>query len=87
MLYPAVTDNQVRSMTIPLPRPPAQDRIAAKIQELMAEVERARTACEAQLETATTLPQAYLRQVFESEEAKKWESRRLGRCAIFAHMD
>jgi len=78
MLYPAVTDNQARSVSIPLPLLPEQKRIAAKVQELMAEVEHARTACDAQLEAAKALPSAYLRQVFESEEAKKWETRRLG---------
>jgi type I restriction enzyme, S subunit len=78
MLYPAVTDNQVRSIGIPLPPLPEQKRIAAKVQELMAEVERARTACVKQLEAAKAMPLAYLRQVFESEEAKKWEKRRLG---------
>ena len=78
MLYPAITDSQVRAISIPLPPLPEQQRIAARIQELMAEVEHARTACETQLEAAKTLPQAYLRQVFESEEAKKWERRRLG---------
>ena len=44
----------------------------------MKDVERAWTTCETQLESAKALPQAYLRQVFESEEAKKWERRRLG---------
>jgi len=78
MLYPAVTNNQVRSISIPLPPPPEQKRIAAKVQELMAEVERARTACEKRLEAAKALPSSYLRQVFESEEAKEWERRRLG---------
>jgi len=78
MLYPAVTESQVRAINVPLPPLPEQKRIAAKIQELMGEVERARAACEARLEAARALPQAYLRQVFESEEAKKWERRRLG---------
>ncbi len=78
MLYPAVTDNQVRSIGIPLPPLPEQKRIAARVQELMAQVEHARTACEAQLEAAKALPSAYLRQVFESEETKRWERRRLG---------
>lgn len=78
LLYPAVIDNQVRSMYIPLPPLPEQKRIAAKLQELMAEVEHARTACEAQLEAAKALPSAYLRQVFETEEAKKWRMRKLG---------
>ena len=78
MLYPAVTDSQVRAISIPLPPLSEQKRIAAKVQELMKEVEHARTACEARLEAARALPQAYLRQVFESAEAKKWERRRLG---------
>jgi len=44
----------------------------------MQEVECARTACEEQLEAAKALPSAYLREIFESEEAKKWERKRLG---------
>jgi len=76
--FGAVTRDHLESISIPLPSLPEQKRIATKIQELMAEVERARTACEARLEAAKALPQAYLRQVFESEEAKKWERRRLG---------
>ncbi|MCD5401458.1 restriction endonuclease subunit S [candidate division NPL-UPA2 bacterium] len=63
---------------IPLPPIEEQKRIATKLQGLMQEVERARAACEKQLEAAKALPAAYLRQVFESEEAKKWERRRLG---------
>jgi type I restriction enzyme S subunit len=78
MLYPAVTDSQVRAIDIPLAPLSKQKCIAAKVQDLMKEVERARTACEARLEAAKALPKAYLRQVFESEEAKKWERRRLG---------
>lgn len=81
MLYPAVTDNQVRSISIPLPPLPEQKRIAAKVQELMAEVEHARSACEKRLEAAKALPSVYLRQVFESDEAKRWERRRLGEVA------
>lgn len=44
----------------------------------MAEIDKARSACEKQLEAVKALPSAYLREVFESEEAKKWERRRLG---------
>jgi len=75
---PIINQNTLRSFTIPLPPLPEQKRIAAKIQELMQEVERARAACEKQLEAAKALPAAYVRQVFESEEAKRWERRRLG---------
>jgi type I restriction enzyme S subunit len=63
---------------LPFPPLPAQKHIVAKIQESMKDVEHARLACEAQLETARALPQAYLRLVFESEETKRWERRRLG---------
>ncbi len=78
--------NQDQASLIPvaLPPLPEQKRIAARIQELMQDVERARTACEAQLEAAKALPRAYLRQVFESEEAKKWERRRLGEVCEFS---
>jgi len=73
-----INAKEISEMPIPLPPLPEQKRIAAKIQELMQEVERARAACEKQLEAAKALPAAYLRQVFESEEAKKWERKRLG---------
>lgn len=81
LLYPAVTDNQVRSMSIPLPPLPEQKRIAARVRDLLDEAVCARTACEAQLEAVEALPSAYLHQVFESEEAKRWERRRLGEVA------
>lgn len=66
------------NLLIPLPPLLEQRRIASKLQELMQEVERARTACEKQLEAVRALPSAYLREVFESEEAKKWERKKLG---------
>lgn len=69
-------------LDIPLPSPPEQKHIAAKIQELMQEIERARMACEKQLEAAKALPAAYLQEVFESEAAKKWERKRLGEVCI-----
>lgn len=84
MLYPAVTDNQVKEVYLPLPPISEQEHIATKLQKLMQEVERARTACERQLEAAKALPAAYLRDVFESEEAKKWERKKLKEaCEIF----
>lgn len=62
---------------IPLAPIETQRRIAAKLQELMQDVERARESCEKQLEAAKALPSAYLREVFESDDAKKWERKRL----------
>ncbi|MGB7291789.1 MAG: restriction endonuclease subunit S [Thermodesulfobacteriota bacterium] len=73
-----LTRTDIENLEIPLPTMPEQKRIAAKLQELMQEVERARTACEQQLRASKALPSAYLREVFESEAAKEWERKRLG---------
>jgi type I restriction enzyme S subunit len=54
-------------LPIALPSLSEQKRIAAKVKELMAEVEHARTACEKQLEAAKALPQAILRKAFKGE--------------------
>jgi hypothetical protein len=78
VLYPAVTDKQVRSQFIPLPPFPEQKQIAAILNEQMVVVERARAATEAQLEAAKALPAAYLRAVFNSPEVQRWPRRRLG---------
>ena len=77
-LYPAVTDSQVMSQKIPLPPLPEQKRIAAVLTERLAAVERARKASEARLQAARALPAAYLREVFESEEARGWDVAQLG---------
>jgi type I restriction enzyme S subunit len=76
--FGAITRIDLINLQIPLPPLEEQKRISKKIQELMQEVERARTACEKQLEAAKTLPAAHLREVFESEEAKKWERKKVG---------
>ncbi|MFV1951558.1 MAG: restriction endonuclease subunit S [Nitrospinota bacterium] len=73
-----VPDSFLSNHIIPLPSIEEQRYIIAKLQELMQEAERARTACEKQHESVKVLPSAYLREVFESEEAKKWERKRLG---------
>ena len=68
----------VKNLKIPLPPLSEQKRIAAILNEQMEAVEKARKATEAQLEAAKALPAAYLRAVFESEEANSWERRKLG---------
>ena len=75
---PNMNATLLANVTLPIPPLPEQKRIAAKIQNLIQEVERARTACEKQLEAAKALPSAYLRETFEGEEAKRWERKRLG---------
>lgn len=61
----------------PLPPLAEQKRIAAILNEQMEAVEKARKATEAQLEAAKELPAAYLRAVFNSPEAQKWERKKL----------
>lgn len=83
--FNAISRDDLINLKISLPPIEEQKRITAKIQELMQEVKRARTTCEKQLEAAKALPAAYLREVFESETAKKWERKRLGEvCEIFS---
>jgi type I restriction enzyme S subunit len=57
-------------MEIALPPMAEQKRIAARLREQMAEVERARAAVQAQLDAAQILPTALLRSVFEGG---KWK--------------
>lgn len=66
------------TLLIPLPPLAEQKRIAGILKEQLAAVERARAAAQAQLEAAQALPAAYLREVFEGEHTRSWESRRLG---------
>ena len=76
--FSAITRDDLENLEIPLPPLSEQKRISTKIQELMQEVERARTACGKQLVAANALRASYLREVFGSEEAKKWVRKRLG---------
>lgn len=64
-------------VTLP-PTVEEQKRIASILDEQMKAVEEARRAVKEQLEAASLLPSAFLRSVFESEEAKKWQKRKLG---------
>jgi len=75
---PQITRTSLSGIKIPLPPLSEQKRIAAILNEQMEAVEKARKATEAQLEAAKALPAAYLRAVFESEEANSWERRKLG---------
>jgi type I restriction enzyme S subunit len=82
--YPSLKLSMISRILIPLPPLAEQKRIAAKLQEMMKDIETARTACEKQLEAAKSLPSAYLREVFECDEAQKWEKKKLGEiCKIY----
>ena len=84
-LYPAVNDKQVFGQFISLPPKDEQGRIAARLREQMAEVERARAAVQAQLDAAQSLPAALLRAIFTSPAAQRWPRRKLDElCEIVA---
>lgn len=76
--FSAISKSQICNLQIPLPPLEDQHRIASKLQELMQEIYKLKSAIKNQSEAAKALPSAYLREVFESEEAKKWERKRLG---------
>ena len=69
--------SDILAREIPLPPLTEQQRIAARLNEQMSMVAQARQAAEAQLRAARELPSAQLREVFESQEAKKWHQQRL----------
>lgn len=68
----AVQRKSLLDMRLPLPPLPEQKRIAAILDEQLAAVEKAKKAAEERLEAARALPAAYLREVFDGEEARKW---------------
>jgi len=73
-----VKKGEVESLPIPLPPLQEQKRIAAILNEQLAAVENAKKAAEERLEAARALQAAYLREVFEGEEAKKWPFQQFG---------
>lgn len=86
--FGAINRNDLENFDIPLPPLAEQQRIAGILNEQMGAIEKAREAAEAQLETAKTLPAAYLRQVFPKEGQELpagWRWAKLGEiCEIIA---
>jgi type I restriction enzyme, S subunit len=79
---PRANLTELFSLKIPLPPLPEQKRIVDLLTDRLSTIDKARTATEAQLEAARALPAAYLREVFDSPEAKKWERKKLGDLAL-----
>lgn len=76
--FSEVSKSQLESFEIAFPPLPEQRRIATLLHEHLAAVEKARRAAQARLEAAQALPAALLREIFESEEARGWNVRKLG---------
>ena len=74
--------SQLAKLDIPLPPLPEQQRIAARLCEQMAAVDKARAAAQARLEAANALLSADLRAVFDASEAAKWPTKRLGEVLV-----
>jgi len=64
---PGLNREDAYKQLIPLPPFHEQKHIAARLQELMQEIEHAKTACEKQLDAINALPQAILRKAFRGE--------------------
>jgi restriction endonuclease S subunit len=75
---PNLNLQNIRSIEIPLPPLSEQKRIVAILNNQMEAVENAREAARDQLSASKALPPAYLREAFESEEAREWPKRKLG---------
>lgn len=69
---PGLNRNDVYNLSVSLPPLSEQKRIAAILNDHMADITRARAAAEAQLEAAEALSAAYLRETFKSKGAKEW---------------
>lgn len=61
---PRISIEEIEAVEIPLPPLAEQERIAGRLTEQLAAVERARTAAQSRLAAAQALPAAYLREVF-----------------------
>lgn len=63
--YPAVTDSQIRELTIKYPTLGIQEKIVTKLDAIFAEIDKATAAAEANIKNAEALFQSYLTEVFE----------------------
>ena len=75
---PRADIDKLLNLIIPLPPLPEQQRLATLLTAKLALIEQAKEKITAQLQAAQELTAAYLREVFESEEAKGWELVKLG---------
>ena len=73
----SIKSGYLENLEIPLPPLAEQERIAARLTEQLAAVERARAAAQARLAAAQALPAAYFREVFEGPDASEWRTRRI----------
>ena len=73
-----ISQETIRRIPIMLPTLPEQHTIVRRLERDMAEIERMRAAADRQRVAVEELLGAYLREIFESEEAREWPIVRLG---------
>jgi type I restriction enzyme S subunit len=76
-----ITKGGMESWNVAIPPLDEQKRIVGILSDRLATIDKARLATQTQLEAAQALPAAYLRQIFNSPEAQKWEKKPLGAIA------
>jgi type I restriction enzyme, S subunit len=80
--YPAVSDQDILNLEIPLPPLTEQKKIVAKLEKLLAKVHKAKKLrAEAQEATSQLLP-AELHKIFEEGKKKGWEEKNIGDSSI-----
>jgi type I restriction enzyme, S subunit len=75
---PRANMDSIFQLRIYLPPLEEQKRIVAILNEQLSEVEKARKAAELQIKATSALNSAYLREIFNTPEAKTWNQRPLG---------
>ncbi len=82
LTVPKLNQGQLKTIPIPLPPLPIQQKIVARLDAIFAEIDKATTAAEANAENAEALFQSYLTQVFE-RDSEGWETNLLGKITKF----
>ena len=76
--YPALNNEQVSEIKIPLPPLPEQKRIVARIEALFSKINEIKRLRKEANDLAKTLPQSTLHEVFSKADEKGWRWVRLG---------
>jgi len=77
-MYPAVSDKEVSSISIPLPSVPEQERVSERLDEQMATLASAQATLAAQREATTALRTAVLRTALDPATHRDWRHVNLG---------
>jgi type I restriction enzyme S subunit len=79
---PRIGVDEIAAVSIDLPAIDDQRRIVAELRDSLTAADAARRATEDRLAAAESLLAAYLREVFEGQEAGGWKPRRLGELLV-----